>query len=176
MRRLLAYAVALIAVLAPPARAAELKDPREPEVRRLIERYFLSWSNQDLDRYGQCFLPNAAVQLLDANGALTTLPLGPFLQSQREAHRQAVNRLTETAETVDVRFEGKVARVVVYWKLVGSEVDEYGYDHFTLINAGDRWRIANLLFYPDPDGPQQDAEKTPAATDPASATPKPTAR
>ena len=68
MRRLLAHAV-VSSVLAASTGAAEPKDPREAEVRRLIERYFLSWSNQDLERYGQCFLPHAAVQLLDANGA-----------------------------------------------------------------------------------------------------------
>jgi hypothetical protein len=137
------------------ARAAE-PDPREAEVRRMIDRYFLTWSNQDLDRYGQCFLPQAAIQLLEPSGTVVTMRLEPFLRSQRDAHRQAVNRLTETAETVEIRFEGRIARVVVYWKLVGGEQPEYGYDHFTLVNADGRWRIANLLFYADPKGPAKD--------------------
>src|SRR5918995_1070593 len=68
----------------------------EEAVRRLIDRYFRSWSNQDLVRYGQCFMPQAAIQLIEANGRLNTMPLAPFLKSQQEAHRQAKNPLTET--------------------------------------------------------------------------------
>lgn len=130
------------------AAAAKPADPRETAVRQLIDRYFLTWSRQDIDRYGQCFLPQAAVQLVDPERGLTTIPLGPFLESQRQAHRRAEKPLTETAEKVDIRFETPdVARVVVYWKLVGGERTEYGYDHFTLLSSDGKWRIANLLFY-----------------------------
>jgi hypothetical protein len=136
------------------AQAAAPTDPREPAVRKLIDRYFLTWSKQDIERYGQCFHPKAAVQMLDPAGELVTMPLAPFLQSQREAHRQSSNPLTETAESVEIRFEGQVARVVVFWKLVDGEKTQTGYDHFTLVESSGTWRIANLLFYA--------AEKVPA--------------
>jgi hypothetical protein len=127
---------------------AKAGDAREQAVRLLIDRYFFTWSKQDIDRYGQCFLPQAAVQLVDPERGLTTIPLGPFLESQREAHRRSAKPLTETAEKVEVRFETPdVARAIVYWKLTGGERTEFGYDHFTLLNVGGKWRIANLLFY-----------------------------
>lgn len=146
----LAMAIATVARFAPAQDAATTKavDPREQAVRQLIDRYFLTWSKQDIDRYGQCFLPQAIVQLFDPQRGLTTIPLGPFLESQREAHRRAAKPLTETAESVDVRFETPdIARVIVYWKLTGNARNEHGYDHFTLLNTDGKWRIANLLFY-----------------------------
>jgi pyroglutamyl-peptidase len=121
-------------------------DPREQEVRDLIDRYFLTWNAKDVDRYGQCFMPQAAIQLMDPNGRLTTLPLRAFLETQREAHR-AGEDLHETPEHVEVRLEGRIARAIVHWKLVAGERVQWGYDHFTLVKVGDQWRIANLIFY-----------------------------
>jgi pyroglutamyl-peptidase len=130
-------------------------DPREAAVRALIERYFQTWNAEDIDRYGQCFMPQAAVQLLDPAGRLTTLPVRIFLDSQREAHRETPE-MNETPERVDVRFEGKVARVIVYWKLVAGDKEQYGYDHFTIMPIGNQWRIANLFFY---EAPREEADR-----------------
>lgn len=138
---------ATMAALAPAQPAA---DPREKDVRDLIDRYFLTWSAKDIDRYGQCFASQAAIQLLDPAGKLTTLPLRAFLETQRDAHRNSAVDMKETPESVEVRFEGKLARVVVHWKLVAGERTEVGYDHFTLMPVGGQWRIANLIFYETP--------------------------
>jgi pyroglutamyl-peptidase len=131
------------------AQAEPQVSEQEREVRDLIDRYFRSWSSQDLVRYGQCFMPQAAIQLIDSSGKLITMPLAPFLKSQQEAQRNAANPMTETPESVDVRFEAELARVVVRWKLVDGQRVEYGYDHFTLMRSEGKWRIANLTFYAD---------------------------
>ena len=122
-------------------------DAREADVRLMLEGYFRSWSRQDMERYARCFMPQAAVQVIDPAGRLGTMPLQPFLNSQKLAHKEAKTPLTETPEKIDVRFEGKLARAVVYWKLVDGEKVEYGYDHFTLMETAGGWRIANLIFY-----------------------------
>jgi pyroglutamyl-peptidase len=122
-------------------------DPREKEVRELIDRYFKSWSNQDLVRYGQCFMPQAAIQLIDPHRGLITMPLTPFLQSQQQAHQASPNKMTETPESIKIRFDADLAHVLVYWKLVDGERLEYGYDHFTLMKSDGKWRIANIIFY-----------------------------
>lgn len=139
-----------------PAAAVEAKtpaaasaDPREQDVRRLIERYFKSWSSRDLQRYGECFMPQAAVQLLGGDGRLATMPLGPFLKTQKLAHEQAAKPMVETPESIDIRFEAKLARAVVKWKLVDGGRGDQGYDHFTLVETPAGWRIANLIFYSD---------------------------
>lgn len=130
---------------APVADAAA--NPREAEVRQLLDRYFKSWSNEDLLRYGQCFMPQAAVQMIDPAGRLITMPLEPFLKSQYEGHKASPNRMTETAESIEIRFDAQLAHALVYWKLVDGERIEYGYDHFTLMQTDGKWRIANLVFY-----------------------------
>lgn len=130
-----------------PASDASAADPREPDVRKLIDRYFKSWSSQDIDRYGRCFHPQAAVQIVDAQGRVATLALGRFLKTQELAHKQAKHPLVETPETVEVRFEGSLARVVVKWKLVDGPQVTRGYDHFTLLETNSGWRVVNLVFY-----------------------------
>ncbi len=144
--------VGLLVVLATISPAADPapKDAGKDEVQQLIDRYFRSWSNQDLQRYGECFMPQAAIQLIAENGQLTTVPLAPFLKSQQEAHRNAANRMTETPESVEIRFDANLAHALVHWKLVDGQRTEYGYDHFTLMRADGKWRIANLIFYTTP--------------------------
>lgn len=122
-------------------------DPREKEVRELIDRYFKSWSNQDLVRYGQCFMPQAAIQLIDPDRGLITMPLAPFLQSQQQAHQASPNKMTETPESIKIRFDAELAHALVYWKLVDGQRLEFGYDHFTLMKSDGKWRIANIVFY-----------------------------
>lgn len=145
-------ALAILLTLAPlalldAADAPANADPRRQEVQQLIDRYFQSWSSQDINRYGQCFMPAAVIQMIDADGRLGSLPLGTFLKSQQEAQRKAAQPMTETAESVDIRFENELARVVVHWKLVDGNRTETGYDHFTLMRSEGKWRIANLIFY-----------------------------
>jgi hypothetical protein len=125
-------------------------DAQREEVAQLVDRYFRTWSNQDMERYGQCFMPQAAVQLINDNGQLTTMPLAPFLKGQQEGHRRSANRMVETPETVEIRFDAKLAHALVYWKLVDGPRIEYGYDHFTLMRSAGKWRIVNLVFYTTP--------------------------
>ena len=135
------------APVAPQATPAPDADPQQAEVEEMIRRYFQTWSDQDIAGYGACFLPTAVVQFIDSQDQLTSSALGSFLQSQREAHRRARYRQTEVPETIDIRFEQKLARVVVYWKLTAGPKTEYGYDHFTLLKVRGQWRIVNLVFY-----------------------------
>lgn len=131
----------------PAVARQQAADPREKEVGELIDRYFKSWSNQDLVRYGQCFMPQAAIQMIDPHRGLITMPLTPFLQSQQQAHQASPNKMVETPETVKIRFDANLAHALVYWKLVDGDRLEYGYDHFTLMKSDDKWRIANIVFY-----------------------------
>jgi len=122
-------------------------DERETEVKHAIERYFQTWSDQDMEEYGASFMDDACVQFIDSEGELITLALAQFLDGQREGHRRAPYPQTEVPETMDIRFEADLARVVVYWKLTAGPRTEYGYDHFTLVKHMGKWRIINLVFY-----------------------------
>src|SRR5688572_14455563 len=72
-----------------PAAAPAAADAREADVRQFVEGYFRSWSQQDMNRYARCFMPQAAVQVIDPAGRLGTMPVGPFLKSQKLAHKEA---------------------------------------------------------------------------------------
>lgn len=123
------------------------EDPRQQEIKEFIGRYFRTWSEQDMDGYGDCFLPEAAIQFVDSRSRLTTYSRQQFVANQRDYHRTAPHKATEVAESIDIRFETKLARVVVYWKLTAGPRTELGYDHFTLIKQDGKWRIVNLVFY-----------------------------
>jgi pyroglutamyl-peptidase len=124
------------------------RDPRYPEVKEMVERYFRTWSDQDIKGYNDCFLPEACIQQLDLpSGRLMTFSRPVFIASQRQYHQTSPQRTIEVPETMDVRFEENLARVVVYWKLTAGPRTERGYDHFTLLKQEGNWRIINLVFY-----------------------------
>jgi pyroglutamyl-peptidase len=124
------------------------RDPRYPEVKEMIERYFRTWSEQDIKGYNDCFLPEACIQQLELPaGRVATFSRPVFIASQRHYHQTSPQRTVEVPETMDIRFEESLARVVVYWKLTAGPRTERGYDHFTLMKQDGSWRIINLVFY-----------------------------
>ena len=133
-----------------PANAAARPQERERQKRKIekfIETYFSTWSARQFDRYDACFARNACIQLLDAQQRLFTLSRSQFVAQQRDFAERSPHKMVEVAESVDIRFEAQIARVVVYWKLTTGPRIDYGYDHFTLIREEGGWKIANLLFY-----------------------------
>ena len=124
------------------------KDPRAAEVEELIQRYFRTWSAMDMKGYGDCFLENSSIQYIDSNGKIIPSDLGEFLKSQGNLLCSG-ERETEVPESIDIRFEANLARVVVYWKLTqtAKKTEISGYDHFTLLKHDGKWGIVNLAFY-----------------------------
>lgn len=122
-------------------------DPRQGEVERMIQRYFRTWSNQDMVGYGACFCNKAVVQFVNADGNLMTLDRASFLKSQRESHRRARSPQVEIPQAIDINFERQLARVVALWRLTSASHKSYGYNHFTLKKRRGTWQIVNLVFY-----------------------------
>jgi hypothetical protein len=96
--------------------------------------------------YGECFLTNSCIQFVDSRGNIQQFALPAFLAYQGELLRTGP-RETETPESIDIRFESQLARVVVYWKLTAGSREVFGYDHFTLMKRDGKWGIVNLVFY-----------------------------
>lgn len=131
----------------PTARPDKPEDPRYLEVEEFVRNYFGTWSNRDIEGYQACFLPAASIQFIDSRGELATYARAQFVASQRKHHRTARHRMTEVPESIDIRFESRLARAVVYWKLTAGPKTDFGYDHFTLVKHQGEWRIVNLVFY-----------------------------
>ena len=74
----------------------------------------------------------------------------PFVASQREYHQTAPQKAIEVPVSMDIRFEGKLARAAVFWRLTAGQRIETGYDHFLLMKSQGAWRIVNLTFYSSP--------------------------
>lgn len=122
------------------------EDPRTADVKKFVERYFRTWSNREMDAYGEGFLREAVVQFIDDRGQVNTQGTVEFLADQRRF--QSLRPAKEYPLAADVRFEGPLARAVVHWKLEdGANPPRYGYDHFTLVRRDGQWRILNLVFY-----------------------------
>jgi hypothetical protein len=98
-----------------------------------------------MDAYADCFHSDAVIQFVDASGRVRTQAKEPFCAEQRSV--QSTSPATEVPTSIEIRFEARLARAVVAWKLTQGRRVETGYDHFTLIKLGGRWRILNLTFY-----------------------------
>jgi pyroglutamyl-peptidase len=135
----------------PAAQSAEKSgkssNPELPAVEKLIKHYFLSWSEQRMKDYGNCFADGAVVQEINRDGEIYTQNKTPFVAGQTAYHKSAVHKAIEVPVKTEIRFEADLARAVVYWKLTAGPRLQYGYDHFTLIKQGDEWKIVNLVFY-----------------------------
>lgn len=151
--RSLVAALVIMALLG-ASRAALAQAPPEAEVKRtaevkaFVERYFSTWSRNEMDDYADCFLNEAVIQFIDARGQLQSQGKRTFIAEQRQV--QSKNPGLEVPEEIDIRFEPNLARAVVYWKLTMNKRVEYGYDHFTLAKQDGKWKIVNLVFYKAP--------------------------
>jgi hypothetical protein len=126
--------------------AASAEDPRAAAVEELIHRYFRTWSNQDIQGYGECFRSNSSIQFIDEQGKIAQFALPEFLADQNEVFRGGQHEI-EVPESINIRFESDLARVVVAWKLTVGSKEVLGYDHFTLLKRDDKWGIVNLVWY-----------------------------
>ncbi|HEV3342919.1 MAG TPA: nuclear transport factor 2 family protein [Pirellulales bacterium] len=128
-------------------RPQDADERRREEVKRFVEGYFRSWSKQDMAAYGDCFARQACIQFIDARGEVHTSAKDDFVAGQREVHRTSPHAMVEVPQTIDIRFEARLAEAVVYWKLTAGPRTELGYDHFRLAKQGGDWKIVNLVFY-----------------------------
>jgi len=136
-----------VKVILVKATQTKAQDERVGEVKEFIENYFRTWSEQDMNGYDGCFLTDACIQFIDPRGALKTTGRARFVAEQREFHRTSRVRTIEVPETIEVRFEGRLANAIAFWKLTSGSRIQKGYDHFTLMKQDGRWRIINLVFY-----------------------------
>jgi ketosteroid isomerase-like protein len=121
-------------------------DPRQAGVEEMVRRYFRTWSNQDMKGYGECFHPKGTVQFVDSQGQIDSFAAPAFVDYQARLVRTN-NPQTETPESIEITFEGKLCRAVVFWKLKGGGREVTGYDHFTLTQQNGKWKIVNLVYY-----------------------------
>jgi hypothetical protein len=117
-------------------------DPHRAALDQLVEQYFSTWSQPDIDAYGRCFHPNARIWFEGGQ----SMPLGPFLESQRHAHASSPVPLREYPLEWDVLSRNGLAHAWVRWELDRGGRIERGYDFFTFIHENGRWQVLALVF------------------------------
>ncbi len=124
--------------------------PGEPAVRAFLERYFSTWSAQDMDGYAACFHETARVTWLPEGGENPrTDTLSDFLHGQRLGHKTSPEPMTETAGSMEILMDDRAALARVPWTLVKGAQRSTGIDHFSLIKTPAGWKIIHLVFYAD---------------------------
>ncbi len=119
----------------------------DTEARAFLERYFSTWSAQDMDGYGACFHPQARITFIADQGEAISQGVTDFLHSQKMAHQQAVTPMKERPLEMAIQGDNKVLQAAVTWELNKGTIQERGTDFFTLKREGGSWKIISLVFY-----------------------------
>ncbi len=122
--------------------------PEEADVRATLERYFATWSAQDMDGYGKCFHPQARITFVQ-RGSVQSEGLTDFLHSQKLAHQMAKSPLKEVPTHITIVVGKGIAQAHVRWELQKEGGNTTGSDFFTLSKTQDGWRISALVWEQD---------------------------
>lgn len=122
--------------------------PDEQAVRAHVERYFTTWSAQDMEGYGGCFQSQARITLVTPQG-LSTQGLTDFLHGQRLTHQTAPSPMTEVPLEMNISLGKGIASAVVKWELRKEGGAKTGTDIFTLAKTPEGWRIVALVWEQD---------------------------
>lgn len=121
----------------------------DKEVRGFLERYFSTWSAQDMDGYASCFNDQARITFVSKGGRSESMGLTDFLHSQRMAHQTSPLKMNEVPLEMKITTGKSITQAAVTWKLTKGTDVETGTDYFTLIRDAAGWHIIALAFDQD---------------------------
>lgn len=120
----------------------------EGAVRAHLERYFATWSAQDMDGYGACFHPQARVSFVQGQNT-SVQGLTDFLHGQRLTHQTAATPMKEVPLDMVIQMGKGIATAAVRWELRKEDGNKTGMDFFTLVRTPEGWRIIALVWEQD---------------------------
>lgn len=145
----LRLALLCLAIITAGCAQEKAAHPEETAIRAFLERYFSTWSAQDMEGYGACFQEQARVIFVEKGGGSRSEGLTDFLHGQRLGHTQSPVRMIEVPLEMHITGDARVAQAAVKWKLTkGTEIIT-GMDYFTLAKSPQGWRIVSLVFFND---------------------------
>jgi Putative lumazine-binding len=140
------FLVVFLFLITTQIKSDELQEKKN--IEDLIERYFTTWSNADLEGYESCFHPSAIVHF-ERNGEVRSENLSIFIEGQKNAHQYSTEKMKEVPLSKKIQLDKNGAQVIVRWKLTTNSREQYGYDYFTLIKFKKKWKIIYLIFNND---------------------------
>ena len=124
---------------------SQAESPDEKAVRAHLERYFSTWSSQDMAGYESCFFPQARITF-SSGGRVNVEGLTDFLYSQRMCQQQATTPMKEEPKEMKITLANDIAQASVKWELHKSDGNTTGTDMFTLVRIDGGWKIAALVW------------------------------
>lgn len=139
----------VLALMIVPACSQPAASEDEKAVRAHLERYFATWSAQDMEGYAACFHPQARITFNLGGGNVSSDGLTDFVHGQKMSHQSAPSPMTEVPLGMKISTAKAVAQAVVTWELRKAGGNKTGTDFFTLIRTADGWRIIALVWEQD---------------------------
>ncbi|MFT6010224.1 MAG: hypothetical protein ACI96P_000452 [Candidatus Azotimanducaceae bacterium] len=118
-----------------------------------LNAYFLSWSNNDMQDYRDCFHKAAKVIHVAQGQVDTTVGLDQFIKQQTRYLASLNDPVSEhmISFTTSEDFQGTT--VIARWLYEDKDETYTGVNHFTLTrDARGAWKIITLVWYKDPQG------------------------
>ncbi len=123
-------------------------DLDKKNIEQLIDIYFKSWSEADMNSYKSCFHPKAIIHFNNL-GNISESKLDEFVSGQAAAHESSPSKMKEIPLSKKIIWDNDTAQVTVRWKLTAENRESYGYDFFTLTKLKNKWKITYLIFQND---------------------------
>jgi len=144
MRRFIPLILGLLLTACSPA-----AHPDQPGIETFLQRYFSTWSAQDMAGYSACFHPTARISFVGDSGQTSSQGLTDFIHGQTLGHQRSPVPMTEVPTEMKITGDPRVAQAAVRWKLTKGRETVTGTDYFTLVKTPEGWKIASLVFYND---------------------------
>ncbi len=139
----------LLGWLVLPACSSSVQAEDEQAVRTHLERYFATWSAQDMDGYAACFHPKARISFNAGDDQVSSEGLTDFVHGQRLSHQAAASPMKEVPLSMKITVGKSVAQAAVKWELHKADGNKTGTDFFTLTRTAQGWRIIALVWEQD---------------------------
>ncbi|SKB08599.1 Putative lumazine-binding [Prosthecobacter debontii] len=121
----------------------------QSELETFLQRYFSTWSAQDMTGYADCFHTTARISFVGHDGQCSSQGLTDFIHGQTLGHQRSPTPMKEVPTDMKISGDDRVAQAAVRWKLTKGSETVTGTDYFTLVKTASGWKIASLVFYND---------------------------
>jgi hypothetical protein len=128
-----------------PTSPAGAGDASDQAVRRVVDDYVRLYRKDTLPEWRALFLPSFTATSPGRDGAVTVRTLDQFFDAQARGFAQSAD-MSETLDHVVVSRSGKLATAWADFAFHQNGTSRPGRLALTLIEAGDGWKIASLLF------------------------------
>lgn len=143
----IAFCLALLGGAVPDAQVAPSPASATPAaaLRRAVDDYVQLYQKDTLAEWKALFLPSFTSTSPRADGGVTVRTLEEFYQSQARGFARATT-MSESLENVTIQQSGRLATAWADFVFHQDGTSRRGRLVLTLVDMGNAWRIASLLF------------------------------